>query len=224
LLCHGTCVATSAPTLRNAAERRPIRGTLDGRFFRRRNIYSSRSGFAKSNTSWYISYIVGTLYEIYTIWEAIIKNKKLFILVFVFSIYLFIIGIIYSKQPGFIIGHNTSGDRYYSTEIMSSGGDDFYIFQLNTILNINIATLSSLFMGLNIVFKKALHKLFIILFFFLWILELAIIFLINLDISLIRSILYGDYLLLFWLILFFAQIPCIIIIQRQKEKTTYNSK
>lgn len=149
-------------------------------------------------------------------------KNLIFIQVFIFSISLLIIGFIYSKQAGFIIGQKINGNNYYSTELMSSGGDDFDIFQFNTRINILLAILSLFFLSINLFFKRTFQKLFLVLFFIFWGLELFIVFLISLDVSLLGSIINGDYLLLIWLILFFVEIPCIIISSRQKVKNTYN--
>ena len=132
------------------------------------------------------------------------------ILLLGFSIILILIGIRYSQEPGFIIENNNS-NIYYSTQLMSSGGDDFDIFiRFNFILNIFIGLISIINIILNTFEIKEKHFSY---YFYLikFSLQLFILFLINLDNPLLLIIVNKDKYFTLWLTFFIIEFAIINI-------------
>jgi magnesium-transporting ATPase (P-type) len=115
---------------------------------------------------------------------------------------LIIIGYLYSKEPGFIIEIDKNGILHYSTELMSSGSNDFDIFiGWNYITNILIILTCIINIITNIFTKKKRHYYYIA-YLIIFMLQGLIIFSINLDISIMDSVEYGDKYVLKWLLIY----------------------
>jgi hypothetical protein len=117
-----------------------------------------------------------------------------------FSILLCIIGLRYTYDPGFII--SKKGDNiFYSTELLSGGGDDFHIFKLNIILNFILGFIGILNIIIKLFSREEEHFLYIVytIFFFI---QFLILWLINLDIDLLNTIKNGDTYFVVWMIVY----------------------
>jgi len=97
--------------------------------------------------------------------------------IIIISFLLYIIGILYSNDPGF-----------YSRELLSSGGDDFYIFIGMTRINIFGIIFGSINLIINIFLVKHQNKVInisFIIYIEIFIMQLISLLLINLDTSLV---------------------------------------
>jgi hypothetical protein len=97
--------------------------------------------------------------------------------IIIISFLLYIIGILYSNDPGF-----------YSRELLSSGGDDFYIFIGMTKINIFGIIFGSINLIINIFLVKHQNKVInisFIIYIEIFIMQLISLLLINLDTSLV---------------------------------------
>jgi len=109
---------------------------------------------------------------------------------------------LHSTLGGLILGINNDGSKWFSNELLSSGGDDsdilllgFYSFVLTLIFYLIKKTETPYVYYVNILFVY------------------FILFLVNLDVSIIGSIQYGDYVLL--LILIIMHIPLMYLLTRK---------
>jgi len=145
--------------------------------------------------------IVKKSVDIYNQGNNFMKKYSNEILLLGFSVILILILSRYSQEPGFIL-ENNNGDIYYSTQLMSSGGDDFDVFiGWNLILNIFIGFISIINIIINIFEKKERHFSYVIYFISFLLLGLLL-FSINLDIPFVLIIVNKDKYFILWLIFF----------------------
>ncbi len=141
------------------------------------------------------------------------KNYKVYSVIFFFSLLLVFVAMHYTQQPGFIIGINTDASYRYSTELLSSGGDDFDVFQFASSLSIAFLFIIPIVFLVEYHSKKdisrQLNQFTKRFFYCVYGIQLFILFSINLDISLWDSILFGDYILLIWMTVFVVEIFCV---------------
>ena len=132
------------------------------------------------------------------------------------SLLLIIITKIYSNEPGIIVSIDNSGVvDWYSTDYMSSGGDDFDIFIGWSIIIICIINIIINMLGKNI--KHFSYFFYMVLFIF----QCFILFLINLDVDLINAMLLGDKYLIIWTIIFILGFIIINIYKIIDKKSKY---
>ena len=125
------------------------------------------------------------------------------IIILSISLLLIIILINYSNEPGIIVSvDNTSKIDWYSTEYMSSGGDDFNLFiGWNIIFNILLIIICVLNIIINIFGKNIKHFSYYI-YITIFIFQCFLLFLINLDINIINAMLLGDKYMIIWILIF----------------------
>ena len=135
------------------------------------------------------------------------------LVVFTISLLLIIILNIYSNEPGIIIGRISKNDIWYSTELQSSGGDEFYVFLVNIYLNIISLAISGVNIIVNILVKKTLHFSYYC-YMVLFVLQCFVVWLVDSDISIFGAMLLGDKFMILWGIVFFIGFLAIIISKR----------
>jgi hypothetical protein len=115
------------------------------------------------------------------------------ILIIIISFFLFFIGILYSDDPGF-----------YSREFMSSGGDDFDLFIGTTWLNLYGIIFGMINLIVNIILLKYKNKIInisYIIYMTIFVIQLFVLFLVNLDTSLLYVFFTFD-LFSIWIIIY----------------------
>ena len=132
------------------------------------------------------------------------------IITIVISICILALAYLHSALGGLIIAVNKDGSKWFSNELMSSGGDDSDILLLGL--------LSFILTLVFYLFKKTEtpHVYYINLLFVYFTL-----FLVNLDVSIIGSIQYGDYVLL--IVLLLMHIPLIYQLTKHLKRTLNNA-
>ena len=129
-----------------------------------------------------------------------ILNEMIIIVISLLSI---IILRIYSNEHGIIVSvDNTGKIDWYSTDYMSSGGDDFILFiGWNIIFNILLIIICILNLIINISGKNIKHFSYYI-YIIIIIFQCFLLFLINLDINIINAMLLGDKYMIIWILIF----------------------
>ncbi len=118
-------------------------------------------------------------------------NRKLVSFTILINLLLFVIGLIYESNGGLRYGFDEVGNVFYSNDLMSSGGDDSSILAFGMLIFLIPAII-----GVILLFNRITS-------FVLNIVQVStigifsfVLFLVNLDTSLFKSIELGDYLLL----------------------------
>ena len=122
----------------------------------------------------------------------------------IFSLILILIGYYYQYSEGLIISIS-SGEKIYSNTLMSSGGNSSFLMSIG-LMSFIITFIASSLSFLKVVSTKVLGWTYSINFLILS----FITFLVNLDVSVYRSIKYGDYVLLSGFIV--SIIPLILLV------------
>jgi hypothetical protein len=123
----------------------------------------------------------------------IIKAYSNEILIIIISFFLYFIGILYSDDPGF-----------YSRELMSSGGDDFFLFIGATRLNLYGIIFGIINLIVNVMLLKYKNKIInvsYIIYMTIFFNQLFVLFLVNLDTSLLYVFFTFD-LFSIWIIIY----------------------
>jgi hypothetical protein len=112
------------------------------------------------------------------------------------------IGVAYSEARGLILDVLPSGERIYSSALQSSGGDDAFLVRV-AFWSFSVSAGTALLAGRARGATRALRGVYlanvVVLLFVLW--------LVNLDVSVLHSIRSGDHLLLAGLLLAACPLP-----------------
>ena len=127
------------------------------------------------------------------------------------SLIVFVIGYFYFHSDGLIL-EVSNGTKIYSNSLMSSGSDDGFIMSIG-LMSFIFTIIASVFSFFKVISSKILGWVYLFNLLFL----AFITFLVNLDVSVYRSIKYGDYVLLSGFIL--SIIPLILFTLFAKTKT-----
>lgn len=127
------------------------------------------------------------------------------------SLIVFVIGYFYFHSDGLIL-EVSNGTKIYSNSLMSSGSDDGFIMSIG-LMSFIFTIIASVFSFFKVISSKVLGWVYLFNLLFL----AFITFLVNLDVSVYRSIKYGDYVLLSGFIL--SIIPLIFFTLFAKTKT-----
>ena len=127
------------------------------------------------------------------------------------SLIVFVIGYFYFHSDGLIL-EVSNGTKIYSNSLMSSGSDDGFIMSIG-LMSFIFTIIASVFSFFKVISSKILGWVYLFNLLFL----AFITFLVNLDVSVYRSIKYGDYVLLSGFIV--SIIPLILFTLFAKTKT-----
>ena len=127
------------------------------------------------------------------------------------SLIVFVIGYFYFHSDGLIL-EVSNGTKIYSNSLMSSGSDDGFIMSIG-LMSFIFTIIASVFSFFKVISSKVLGWVYLFNLLFL----AFITFLVNLDVSVYRSIKYGDYVLLSGFIV--SIIPLILFTLFAKTKT-----
>lgn len=127
------------------------------------------------------------------------------------SLIVFVIGYFYFHLDGLIL-EVSNGTKVYSNSLMSSGSDDGFIMSIG-LMSFIFTIIASVFSFFKVISSKVLGWVYLFNLLFL----AFITFLVNLDVSVYRSIKYGDYVLLSGFIV--SIIPLILFTLFAKTKT-----
>lgn len=112
---------------------------------------------------------------------------------------------LHQRSGGLIIGMHADGSKWYSNELLSSGGDDSAIL----LLGLGSFVVSLLWYGLR---KTNTLYVYLANLAFVW----FVLFLVNLDVSLVGSIRHGDYVLAAMLVL--IHVPLVIYFMHKRGR------
>lgn len=112
---------------------------------------------------------------------------------------------LHHRAGGLIVGRHVDGSKWYSNELLSSGGDDSAIL----LLGLGSFVVSLLWYGLR---KTNAPYVYLANLAFVW----FVLFLVNLDVSLVGSIRHGDYVLAAMLVL--IHVPLVIYFMHKRGR------